>query len=296
MRASFQLITKRLSRSLSFASSPSPSRSSPCQTLTFSLKPSSSSSSSSSSSYSSASRSLSDLLSPPCRDGKSVIASPWHAVPTRGLKVNGTNLKVGNVIEKRGVTGPADIGMLFWVELRDVDSGNKVTQRFGTDETVERVFVEAKTYIYMCTDRDGKILLMDPETLDQLEVDQDLFGKKAKYLQDDMKVKVEVYDGIPLSATVPKHVICTVKETPPPVKGVGVTPREKTAVLENGVSIKVPAHVIAGDTVVIDTDDDSYLKRLADKFNQILSGARLKTGIALNLTERLNLIFLGSFG
>lgn len=40
-----------------------------------------------------------------------------------------------------------------------------------------------------------------------------------------MKVKVEVYDGIPLSATVPKHVICTVKETPPPVKGVGVTPR-----------------------------------------------------------------------
>ncbi|XP_024020211.1 uncharacterized protein LOC112091268 [Morus notabilis] len=111
------------------------------------------------------------------------------------------------------------------VELRDVDCGNKVIQRFGTDEAVEKVFVEVKSYIYMCTDRDGKMLLMDPDTLDQLEVHTDLFGKKAKYLQDDMKVKVEVYNGIPLSASVPKHATCTVKDAQPPVKGIGVTPR-----------------------------------------------------------------------
>lgn len=78
------------------------------------------------------------------------------------------------------------------------------------------VFVETKSYIYMCTDRDGIVLLMEwvlcfkislqhplpftsccyfllrntlfvifisPDTYDQLEVPEDLFGKKAKYLQ-----------------------------------------------------------------------------------------------------------------
>ncbi|XP_024023386.1 uncharacterized protein LOC21393260 isoform X2 [Morus notabilis] len=267
MRALSQLISKKLSRSLSSASSTS----SPCETLTSSLKSSSSSSSSRScSSHSFASRLSSDLISPLRRDGRSVIGSPWRAVPTRGLKVNGTNLRAGNVIEKKDRIyevlkvdhshegrGKATIK----VELRDVDCGNKVIQRFGTDEAVEKVFVEVKSYIYMCTDRDGKMLLMDPDTLDQLEVHTDLFGKKAKYLQDDMKVKVEVYNGIPLSASVPKHATCTVKDAQPPVKGIGVTPREKIAVLENGLSIKVPAHVVVGDTIVIDTEDDSYVKR-----------------------------------
>ncbi|PON46143.1 Translation elongation factor [Parasponia andersonii] len=241
-------LSKRLSRSF-FSDSTSPFR--VLTTLT------------SSSSYSSASRSSSDLISSPSRDGgaalgvyrRTLLGSPWCAIAARGLKVSGSSvLKVDHSHEGRGKA-------TIKVELRDVDSGNKVSQRFGTEETVERVFVEAKPYVYMCTDRDGKILLMDPDTLDQLEVNEDLFGKNAKYLQDDMRVKVEVYNGIPLSATVPKHVTCTVKEAQPPVKGIGVTPREKIAVLQNGLSIKVPPHVLAGEAVVIDTTDDSYVRR-----------------------------------
>ncbi|XP_030478625.1 uncharacterized protein LOC115695697 [Cannabis sativa] len=231
------------------------------------------------SSYATVSRSSSDPLPSPGRDGcaaaigifqRTLLQSPWFAIPTRGVKTSGSSLRPGNVIEKKDRIyevvkvdhshegrGKATIK----VELRDVDSGNKVSQRFGTEETVERVFVEAKPYIYMCTDRDGKVLLMDPDTLDQLEVNEELFGKNAKYLQDDMKVRVEVYNGIPLSASVPKHVTCIVKEAQPPVKGIGVTPREKVAVLDNGLSIKVPPHVLAGESVVIDTTDDSYVRR-----------------------------------
>ncbi|XP_062078247.1 uncharacterized protein LOC133782849 [Humulus lupulus] len=261
-------VSKRLFRSL-FSDSTSP-----CTTLRTTFT-----SLLSSSSYATVSRSSPDPISSPSRDGfaaalgvcqRTLLESPWFAIPTRGVKTSGSSLRPGNVIEKKDRIyevvkvdhshegrGKATIK----VELRDVDSGNKVSQRFGTEETVERVFVEAKPYIYMCTDRDGKVLLMDPDTLDQLEVNEELFGKNAKYLQDDMKVKVEVYNGIPLSASVPKHVTCIVKEAQPPVKGIGVTPREKVAVLQNGLCIKVPPHVLAGESVVIDTTDDSYVRR-----------------------------------
>ncbi|GMY28263.1 elongation factor p [Fagus crenata] len=106
------------------------------------------------------------------------------------------------------------------VELRDIESGNKVSQRLGTDENVGRVFVQEKTYMYMCTDRNGTIVLMDVKTFDQLEVSPELFGKDARYLQGEMRVTIRLYDDIPLSASVPKRVTCIVKEAHDPMKGI----------------------------------------------------------------------------
>ena len=71
------------------------------------------------------------------------------------------------------------------VELCVIESGNKVSQRLGTNESVERVLVQEKTYMYMCTDCNGTIVLMDVKTFDQLEVSQELFGKDAKYLEGE---------------------------------------------------------------------------------------------------------------
>ncbi|CAB4282203.1 unnamed protein product [Prunus armeniaca] len=205
-----------------------------------------------------------------CLTGKTLLQSPWSAIQHRGAVVLGSDVRAGNVIERKDRLyqvikvehshegrGKAHIK----VELRDVDSGNKTSQRLSTDEAVERVFVETKSYIYMCTDRDGIVLLMDPDTYDQLEVPVDLFGKKAKYLQEELKVKVELFNGIPLSASVPKHVTCIVKEAQPPVKGIAATPKDKIAEMQNGFTMKVPPHIIAGEAVIIDTEDDSYVRR-----------------------------------
>ncbi|KAJ0612353.1 putative ribosomal protein L2, domain 2 [Helianthus annuus] len=53
-------------------------------------------------------------------------------------------------------------GAIIQVELRDVDSGNKVNERFRTDETVEKIFVEAKSYTYLYTDEEtDTIVLME---------------------------------------------------------------------------------------------------------------------------------------
>lgn len=147
------------------------------------------------------------------------------------------------------------------VEVRDVDSGNKTSLRLLTDEQIDKVFVESKTYVYMCTDRDGIVVLIDPDTLDQLDVPEDLFGKKAKYLQEEMKVTVELYNDKPLSVKVPKHVTCVVKEAQNPVRGTAQAPKEILAVMENGFTVKVPPHIVEGEAVVVDTDDDSYVKR-----------------------------------
>nr|GMD19395.1 elongation factor P-like [Ipomoea batatas] len=167
------------------------------------------------------------------------LAFPWSATQLRGVKLRGAD-----------------------VELRDVDSGNKVNERFRTDEAVERVFAEEKPFTYLYTDDEtGNIVLMEPNTYAQLDVPKHLFGDSYVFLQDDMRVCVQLYDERPMSASIPTRVTCTVAETPIQVKGASVTPQYKKAVLDNGVTVQVPGHILPGDKIIINTTDNSYMSK-----------------------------------
>nr|GMD20745.1 elongation factor P-like [Ipomoea batatas] len=153
----------------------------------------------------------------------------------------------------------------YYTELRDVDSGNKVNERFRTDEAVERVFAEEKPFTYLYTDDEtGNIVLMEPNTYAQLDVPKHLFGDSYVFLQDDMRVCVQLYDERPMSASIPTRVTCTVAETPIQVKGASVTPQYKKAVLDNGVTVQVPGHILPGDKIIINTTDNSYMSKFVD--------------------------------
>ncbi|XP_057956479.1 uncharacterized protein LOC131149761 [Malania oleifera] len=198
-----------------------------------------------------------------------VLRSPWFAVQRRGAKVLGSDVRLGNVIQRKGRiyqvlkaqhTQHGRGGASIQVELRDVDSGNKTTERFRTDESIERVFVEEKHYTYLYTDKNS-IVLMEPGTFEQIEVSKDLFGKAAAYLKEDMKVSVQLFDGRAMSASVPKRVTCTVTKAQVIAKGATITPQYKKVLLDNGLTVPVPSFILTGDRIVIDTTDDSYITR-----------------------------------
>ncbi|KAJ8645127.1 hypothetical protein MRB53_006875 [Persea americana] len=197
------------------------------------------------------------------------LFSPWSAIQHRGAKVHGSDVRLGNVIQRRGRifqvikaqhTQHGRGGATIQVELRDVDSGNKTTERFRTDEAIERVFVEEKSFTYLYTEGDF-VMLMEPNTFDQVEVNKDLFGKAAAYLKEDMKVSLQMYDGKPMSASVPQRVTCTVTEAQSPMKGLTATPQYKRVLLDNGLTVLAPPFIRTGDQIVINTTDDSYITR-----------------------------------
>ncbi|XP_056176039.1 uncharacterized protein LOC115670544 isoform X2 [Syzygium oleosum] len=250
MNASFA--SKRLSRALLAAAASSAPRSSAAAATTV----------------------ASSLLHPPPppsfeSDGaaRPLFHSPWSVLQQRGVKVRGSDVRPGNVVERKGcimIVVKADHNQqgrgsaMIQVELRDVESGNKTNARFNTDESIEKVFVEEKSYTCMCTMAD-EVALVDPRTFEQVDVKRDLFGKAGVYLKEEMKVMLRFFDDIPLSGSVPKRVICTVVDTPPPLKGVSATPVEKRALLDNGLTVKVPAFIESGEAILVNTEDDSYM-------------------------------------
>nr|QQP23426.1 elongation factor P [Sedum alfredii] len=193
----------------------------------------------------------------------------WDLMQYRGYKVFGSDLRAGNVIERKGRiyqvikaqhTQHGRGGATIQVELRDIESGSKVNQKLRTDEALEGIFVEEKRMTCLYTD-DDTVYLMDPKDFEQIEVSKELFGKNVGYLKDEMSVTIQFYDGKPMSASVPKQVTCTVVQAQDPAKGLTATPQYKKVLLDNGLTMLVPEFIVTGDRVVVSTTHDEYLTR-----------------------------------
>ena len=185
------------------------------------------------------------------------------------VKINGNEIKVGNVIEHNGSVWravktnsvkPGKGGAFNQVELRNLMNGSKLNERFRASETVEKVRLEQKTYQYLFGD-DDKFTFMDSETYEQIEIQRDFIGDQGAFLQDGMMVEIEFYEETPIGVALPDQVIMEVLETEPVVKGQTAANSFKPAMCENDVRIMVPPFVGVGEKIVVQTSDSTYLRR-----------------------------------
>ncbi|ORE98227.1 elongation factor P [Aurantimonas sp. 22II-16-19i] len=185
------------------------------------------------------------------------------------MKINGNEIRPGNVIEhdgglwvavKTAHVKPGKGGAFAQVELKNLIDGTKLNERFRSSETVERIRLEQKDYQYLYAE--GEMLVfMDNETYEQLELQQDFVGERSAFLQDGMMVTVESHEDRPIGIKLPDQVVLTIVEADPVVKGQTATSSYKPAVMENGVRVMVPPFIEAGEKILVDTNEITYLRR-----------------------------------
>lgn len=186
------------------------------------------------------------------------------------MKIIANSIRAGNVLMHNSRlyivaktpehTKPGKGGAFVQVEMKDLKTGNKLNERFSSTETVERVRLDQKEYQYLYVE-DKKLVLMDLESFEQIEIDQELIGDKIAYLQDGMTVTVESHENTPISVALPETVVLTVAETEPVVKGQTAASSYKPATLENDVRVMVPPFVNTDDKIVVRTEDSTYVER-----------------------------------
>jgi elongation factor P len=99
------------------------------------------------------------------------------------------------------------------------------------------------------------------QTFDQITAPDDLIGELIRYYKPNTILTVMLHEGKVVTIDLPKAVELTVTETTPMMRGATVTNQMKDAVLETGLSIRVPPFVNVGDVVRINTEDGSYVSR-----------------------------------
>jgi elongation factor P len=185
------------------------------------------------------------------------------------MKINGNEIRPGNVIEHQGgiwvavktqAVKPGKGPAYNQVELKNLITGTKLNERFRASETVERVRLQQNDYQFLYTQGD-MLVFMDSDSYEQLEIPQDFVGERAAFLQDGMTVTVESHEGKPIGISLPDQVTLAVAEADPVVKGQTAASSYKPAVLENGVRIMVPPFITAGERVIVDTNELTYVRR-----------------------------------
>jgi elongation factor P len=184
-------------------------------------------------------------------------------------KIAGNEIRPGTLIEHQGglwlavktqAVKPGKGGAYNQVELKNIVTGTKLNERFRSDATIEEIYLDKKDYQFLFASGEA-LTFMDMETYDQIEIQADFIGMRARFLQDGMKVMVEAYEGKPISIQMPVQVTLTVAEADPVLKGGTAAPSYKGAVLENGVKIQVPPFIEAGSKIVVAVEDGTYVRR-----------------------------------
>jgi len=185
------------------------------------------------------------------------------------VKVNAQSLRKGNVVEMDGRLyvvlsaesfHPGKGTPTTQIDMRRISDGVKVSERWKTTEQVERAFLDERTYTYLYTDEEG-ITFMNKENFEQVIVPKDVIGDQVLYLQEEMDVKLSLYQDVPVSIELPPRVVLEIVETEPTTKGQTASSSYKPALLSNGVRTMVPPHIAAGIKIVVQTEDGAYVER-----------------------------------
>jgi elongation factor P len=125
---------------------------------------------------------------------------------------------------------------------------------------VERVQLDEKDMQFLFLEGDHATF-MDTDTYEQIMVDRSLIGDPADFLKDNMMVTVQLYEGTPMSVTLPQTVTMTVVEADAVVRGQTASSSYKPGKLDNGRRVMLPPHIEAGTRIVVNTGDGSYVER-----------------------------------
>jgi len=184
-------------------------------------------------------------------------------------KVAGNEVRPGMIVELNGQlwsvvktqsVKPGKGGAYNQVELKNVINGGKLNERFRSAEMVEEAQLERRDFQYLYASGD-MLTFMDMKSYDQIELEADFVGERVNFLQDGMKVIVQMHESRPIGISLPPQVVLKIVEADPVTRGQTAASSYKSATLENGMRIQVPPFIEAGTRVIVSTDDGSYVKR-----------------------------------
>ena len=186
------------------------------------------------------------------------------------MKINAGEIRVGMLLEykndlwqvlKTQHVKPGKGGAFAQVEMKSVNKNTKLNERFRSSETVEKASLDEMKYNYLYDD-ETDYYFMDPKSYEQINIKKETIGEKGKLLTENLEVKINFYNEKPLTVELPNQVTCMIETTDVALKGQTVSSSYKPATLDNGLNIQVPPFIEADDTVIVDTRNLEYIKKI----------------------------------
>ena len=185
------------------------------------------------------------------------------------MKINANSLKVGNVLDfnkelwtivKLNHVKPGKGGAFVQTELKNIKDNRKLNERFRSSENLEKVNLAEKNGSFLYKNG-SNFVIMDSESFEQYELDEELIGEQKVFLTEGMNVIINFHDSEILSINLPETCEVEVLEADAVIKGQTVSSSYKPAVVTNNIKVMVPSHIEVGTKIVIKPIDASYVEK-----------------------------------
>ena len=150
---------------------------------------------------------------------------------------------------------------LYKCRLKNMITGATIDRTWRSGEKLESANVESARMQYLFSSG-GTYTFMNSENYEQVELSAELVGDDSNFLYEQLEVEVLFYNNRPVGVTLPSHIVMTITESEPGVKGDSANNPTKLATLETGYKIQVPLFVKEGERIKIDTRTGDYIERV----------------------------------
>ena len=186
------------------------------------------------------------------------------------MGVRATDIRKGQVIQKDGdlllVTDfehktPGNLRAIINIKTKSLTTGSTSSMRLGSSDVLEVAFLDRKKAEYLYRESSGSYVFMDTQSYEQFELSAEFVGDRMGYVRENTQVEVQFHGTTPIDVILPPQVVLKVAQTEAAVRGNTTSGVKKDAVLETGLSVKVPIHVQIGDEVRISTETGEFQGR-----------------------------------
>lgn len=145
-------------------------------------------------------------------------------------------------------------------KLKNLRTGGTIEKTFNTSLKFEKANIDKINvqYIYNTTDT---YFFMNMDSYEQIELSEKQLGEDRFYLIENMMVIVTFFDGALLGVILPDKIEMIVTETEPATKGNTTNNATKDALLEAGLSVRVPLFIEQGEKIIVSSKDGKYVSR-----------------------------------
>ena len=156
---------------------------------------------------------------------------------------------------------PGNLRAVIHLKVRDVRTGVVTPMRLSSADSFEVAYLDKKKCEYLYKEQSGDFVFMDQTTYEQFPISAEMVGEQMGYVRENTAVDVTFHENLPLGVELPSSVTLKVIEAEFAVKGNTATNVKKEAIVETGMKVKVPLHVVAGDQIKISTADGEFQGR-----------------------------------
>lgn len=146
------------------------------------------------------------------------------------------------------------------IKLRNLRTGSTTEETFNTNIKITRAHIDRMPMQYLYANGDNYVF-MDMQDYSQIELPLSQIEEESKYLTENSEVDILYFNNEMLGINLPEKVELEVVKTEPGIKGNTATTATKEAVLNTGVTIRVPLFINEGDIVIVSTKDGKYVSR-----------------------------------